>query len=368
MSEAVGTTHRQAPVPLTAARMRGARRGRGGPWLACLLLSAAACAPPADTERVIIPTIFAGVSGGSGVPAPSAGAAGRSGPPPGTAGGMQTGTAGGGGPVGASGTGVVGPGPTAGGASGTPPIAGSGSVQPMPDGGLPAYDAGTEPDRNTVRAGQLCARVSALQCAAEQHCCTTAKNSFDACKTQLTKTCMDNAFLDEIAMNNVAGYSQTQTKATFDQIEVFGANCDPTVTMWAAQPEGLRAMFQGTVAPGGMCKPTGLPSQGSYAASLASCTNAETTSCLFSGTGPTAPPQTATCAARGDSGATCFLDVNCKDGMYCQNPQMKYSSGKCAALNQNGATCTLDSECASFTCRSAVCVAATADTTFCVSK
>jgi Dickkopf N-terminal cysteine-rich region len=127
-------------------------------------------------------------------------------------------------------------------------------------------------------------------------------------------------------------------------------------------------MFQGTVAPMGMCKPSGLPSVGNYAAALASCTQPLTHACLFTGDGPNAPPQTATCAARTDAGATCFVDLNCKDGLYCANPQMKYSQGTCTPLKATGATCTLDAECASFTCRSAVCVVTTEATAYCVSK
>jgi hypothetical protein len=183
----------------------------------------------------------------------------------------------------------------------------------------------------------------------------------------MAAACKMNAYLDDIANNNVSGYSQAQTQAVLDKLEQYATACDPNVTLWAAQPDGLRAMFQGTIAANGTCKPTGLPSVANYGAALASCTQAATHACLFTGDGPTAPPQTATCAARGNAGATCFVDTNCKDGSYCLNPQMKYSGGKCTALKQNGAQCTTDTECASFTCRSAVCVAPTAQTAYCVS-
>jgi hypothetical protein len=256
--------------------------------------------------------------------------------------------------------------PTAG--RGSVPTGGTGAVTPLPDGGLPAFDGGIEPNRNQVRAGGLCERFATLQCAGEQHCCATPAKNFDACKMQMKTDCTSNGYLDEIAMNMVAGFNATRAENAFTKLEQMASQCDPSATVWGATPEGMRGIFQGTVAPMGSCKPTGLPSVPGYGAALASCTQLATHSCLFTGDGPAAAPTTATCAARTDAGATCFVDANCKDGMYCANPMMKYSGGKCTALKAVGTACTADAECMTFVCRSALCVATSTATTYCVSK
>lgn len=364
MSEAAVITQRPVPPPLAAASSRAARSTAS---LGCVLLLAAGCTPTGNPERPVNPPpipIFAGSSGGSGVAAMN-GAAGFAGPTAGTAGWPPVG-AGSGMPVDTAGGGSVGPGPT-GGVMGVP-MAGTGGVAPLPDGGLPAFDAGTELNRNQVRPGGICARLAAVDCAAEAHCCAAPATAFDLCKSQLTARCTDTAFLDEIAMNNVSGYSVTQAEAVFNRLEQFAATCDPTVGVWFAQTEGLRAIFQGTVAPAGTCRPSGLPSVPGYYATLASCTQPSTHACLFTGDGPATPPQTATCAARSDVGATCFVDTNCRDGLYCANPQMKYSQGTCTPLKAVGATCTADTECMTFTCRGAACIMPTSQTAYCLSK
>jgi hypothetical protein len=362
MSEAAVMSHRQARSPLDAAKS-GASMGAA---LACVLLLAAAC-EPLGQDRVL--PIIAGFSGGSGVVAGNGGVAGMAGPPPGTAGRPPTG-AGTGIPVGGGAAGIPGPGSMAGTVSvPTAGTAGGGTVTPPnPDGGLlPPFNPGVAPNRNQVRAGQVCSRIAGLQCAAELHCCAAPAKGLDACQTQLTMACKTGAYLDDISNNSVSGYSVPQIEAVLNKLEEYATACDPSIPMWAATPEGLRSIFQGTVAPNAMCKPTGLPSPSNYAAALASCTQPATHACLFTGDGPNAPPQTATCSARLDAGATCFVDTNCKDGLYCANPQMKYSGGKCTALKEVGATCTLDTECATFTCRSAACVMPTVQTAYCVS-
>jgi hypothetical protein len=253
--------------------------------------------------------------------------------------------------------------------AGGAPIAGSVGPRPTPDGGVPMseFDAGSEPGRNRIQPGQICARVAAVQCAAEAHCCPMPAKALEACKSELTNTCTTKAYLDDIGKNSVSGFDQAATETMLNTLEEYSKTCDPQVAVWAGQTEGLRAMFQGTVPPNGQCKPTGLPSYANYGAYLAACSQPKTQGCLFSGDGPTAPPQTATCAPRGGAGATCFMEVNCMDGFYCANPQMKYSSGKCTAQKAVGQQCTADVECMSLTCRSAMCVAPTVSTAYCVS-
>lgn len=360
MSEAAVTSPRQVKEPLHAVRYGVALRAALG-W--AVLFSACS---PADPGRPVLPPHFAGISGGSGAAALNGGVAGVPGPLP-TAGQPPVGAGSGTTVGGAAG---MGPLPPAGGsaAAGTPTAGTGGTTPPNPDGGLPEFNAGTDPARNQVRAGEICARVAAIQCAAEAHCCTAPARTVDACTTQMSMACAMSGYLDDIAKNSVSGFNPALAEAGFNTLEEYAIACDPNVVLWLARPDALRAMFQGTVAPNGMCKPGGLlPSAGNYAAALASCTQPATHSCLFTGDGPNAAPQTATCTPRGDVGAACFIDINCKDGLHCANPSMTYSGGKCAGLRQPGSECTLDTECASFTCRSAACVVATSQTAYCVS-
>jgi hypothetical protein len=231
----------------------------------------------------------------------------------------------------------------------------------------PPFDPGTDPKRNQIRAGQICQRLSELQCAAEAHCCSAPKKTGAACVQQLTTQCTMQGALDDIAKNEPSGFSTAQTEIVLNKLEMYSQTCDPAVTVWALQADGFRSMFQGTVPPNGTCMPKGLPSTANYGTALASCAQPTTNVCLFKGNGPVAPPQSANCAPRGDVGATCFVDPNCKDGLYCANSQMQYSSGKCQVSKQLGAACTADAECASMSCRSAVCSAQTADTAYCIS-
>jgi hypothetical protein len=235
---------------------------------------------------------------------------------------------------------------------------------------LPPFNAGTDPARNRVQAGQVCARMSAIQCAAEVHCCTAPAKTLEACKSELTKYCTDKLYLDKIASNSASGFSSAQAEMVFNKIEEFSSSCDPSVVAWAAKAEGLRSIFRGTVPPNGQCKPGGIvPSYDSYGAALASCTQAETTACLFSGNGaPPSAPSMTRCAPRAGAGGGCFVTTNCTEGLYCPNSQMNYAGGKCTAQKLVGATCTLDEECVTFSCRNAACVAATAQTAYCVSN
>jgi hypothetical protein len=247
-----------------------------------------------------------------------------------------------------------------------PPVGGMGVPPPNPDGGLPAFDGGIEPTRNQVQAGGICERLVTLQCAAEQHCCMAPGRTFEACKREMLTDCTMNAHLDEVAQNRIAGFSTANAAAAFTKLEQLSAACDPSVAVWAIAPDGLRGIFQGTVDPMRDCKPTGFPSVVGYGASLASCKQPATHACLFTGDGPTAAPTTATCAARAAAGATCFVDTNCVDGLYCANSQMKYSSGKCTAGKAAGASCATAVECKSQACKSGSCVEATSQTAYCL--
>lgn len=360
MIETDVTAHRPTSAPLTAAKL-----GRTGAACLALLLMAAACSPP-DAGVVTVniagqvshPTT-AGMAapppvGGNGSPVPIAGREGTT----------SAGTA----PPSGGVAGGVAPPPTAGGISVPPPPGAAGSGGGVVGGtDRPPFNPGTDPARNQIRPGEICQRVSELQCAAEAHCCSAPKQQAAGCVSQLVKSC-NEAFVDDIAKSERAGFNMAQAEQILNTLEMYSQTCDPQVTPWAASTAGLRAMVQGTIAANGSCMPMGLPGKLNYGIALASCAQATTTACLFTGNGPPAGPQSATCSPRADVGATCFVDPNCKDGLYCANSQMQYSSGKCQALKALGATCTLDTECATYSCRSAVCAAATVDVAYCLSQ
>lgn len=245
-------------------------------------------------------------------------------------------------------------------------IATAGRGPVMPDSGLPEFDGGSEPNRNMVQAGELCRRVSTLQCAGEAHCCPTPGRSIQECQSAMLQDCMKNAYLDDLAKNSITGFSPSQAKIALDRLEAAGANCDPGVARWVIEYDGLRGMYQGTVAPSQQCRPTGFLSVAGYGATLASCSQIQTHACLFTGNGPTAAPETATCAARAEAGATCFVDTNCKDGLYCANTQMKYSTGKCTVSKAVGAACSGGVECATQTCLAGKCAEPTVQSAWCL--
>jgi hypothetical protein len=113
----------------------------------------------------------------------------------------------------------------------------------------------------------------------------------------------------------------------------------------------LRSFFEGTVAADEPCTPGGgIASVANYGAALASCKDLGARACLFTGVGPPAAPTTAKCAARASTGATCFVDTNCQEELYCDNASMTYSGGKCTARKPLGAQCLHSYECVSGFC------------------
>src|SRR5690349_21138139 len=61
-----------------------------------------------------------------------------------------------------------------------------------------AFDAGSDPNRNNVMAGQVCDRLSTIQCAGEVHCCTNPTHTYDACKQAMFSLCANDLHLDAV--------------------------------------------------------------------------------------------------------------------------------------------------------------------------
>jgi hypothetical protein len=229
-----------------------------------------------------------------------------------------------------------------------------------PVGLLPPFDAGSDPNRNHVTAGMLCARLAVIDCAGEVHCCNNPGRTVDACRTDVMATCAKGHF-DEIAMNPITNFDATAASTSFTTLEDKASRCDPSVAAWGASMDGPRAILKGTVAANGNCKPTGnLMDEATAFAAMASCTNSNTTACL-----PKSALGSWTCAAKNAAGGSCASDNNCKDGTYCNLPANQFL-GHCAAHQAVGTSCSTPSQCESFYCKGGKCVAADQQVAYCL--
>ena len=251
-----------------------------------------------------------------------------------------------------------------------PPVAGNPgtvSVPPPPAAGRgePAlsmpFDAGSDPTRNNVRAGELCARLAVIQCATEIHCCTAPTRSRSQCESALRTACKDELFLDTMSQNPITGFDAAFTAQMFTELESRSALCDLTIPTWSISPLGLRGILKGTLQPNASCKPpgTGVTDKAAQAAALASCKNIETHACL-----PKSLLGDWLCSPKSGIGANCITDDNCQTDMYCRNPNMA-PLGKCAARVAVGGSCSTGGECVSLFCKSGTCVAPETQLAFC---
>jgi hypothetical protein len=234
------------------------------------------------------------------------------------------------------------------------PVAGSGG------GTLPPFDAGTDANRNMVGPGALCARLAAIQCAAEVHCCTNPKHTRETCQTQSTMLCSANLYLDQIAMNAASGFDPAATASAFSKFEEKARQCDITVAAWAGSADGLLGMFKGTLPPGANCTPANRADLPMAAAALASCTGNSTSACLANGV-----LGDWTCAPKNAAGGSCHTDLNCATGNYCANVG-KTGFGKCAPLLALEAPCTEGNQCSSLSCSDGKCVPPGQQVAYCV--
>jgi hypothetical protein len=223
------------------------------------------------------------------------------------------------------------------------------SAPARPDAGsTPASDAG-DPADAPVEPGQLCERLSTVQCTGETRCCNTPRSA-SACKAARMMDCMSTN-LDEVARLPISGFNQEKAAILLRKLEQLVSSCDPSVKPWSVSPDGLRSIFEGSVAADQPCTPApGVASVANYGGALASCKDPATHACLFTGAGPPAAPATATCAARASAGAKCFVDTNCREELYCDNTSMTYSGGTCTARKPLGDACLHSFECASGFC------------------
>lgn len=222
------------------------------------------------------------------------------------------------------------------------------------------FNAGDAPDRNDVTAGELCDRLSTIQCAGEAYCCDNPGRDFAACKAEMQEGCEDNLMLDPIAGAPQAAFDQAHAAMAYEQIERLASECDPSVAAFGESIAGLRGLFAGTLNADASCLPLNPTFREEVAKSLASCLDPEHNACL---------PMSVInwrCTPRAGVGGHCFTDVNCTDGLFCNNPTFNIAGSSCAERKDIGAGCMLPNECKSLFCKGGQCVEATSQTAYCL--
>jgi hypothetical protein len=279
-------------------------------------------------------------------------------PPGGSSGSGGSGTATGGSSAATGGSGTA-TGGSAGTTTGTGGSAGTGEPR--------VFDAGSDPARNRVQPGQVCDRLATIQCAGERYCCDNPGRSLEQCKQAQLSECA-SLYFDQVSQDPITGYSVTAAEAAFTEFERLASECDPDIAAWSLSPAGLRGVTLGTIAANQACTPADVTNFPKVAAHLASCLNPATHACLPTGLTGMPPLDPWNCTARGGSGAPCFSDLNCIEGLYCNNDvdSPRLVGSQCLARKANGTSCGFPNECVSLTCRGGTCIDATEQTAYCL--
>lgn len=252
---------------------------------------------------------------------------------------------------------------------------GDGSVEPMvdpnfdPDDPIAVATAGG-PDRNKVVAGEVCDRLTTIQCAGEALCCDNPGRDYMTCKNIMQEGCIKELLLDAVSLNPRSGFDADHAATAFAQFEEMASRCDPAITSWGANREGLSGMLKGTVNPGGECKPpmAAMPLAAEAAASLVSCKSAATHACMPADyTIAPIPRAMWRCDPRTGNGGDCYSDANCQDGLFCDNPDFeKVLTAACKPKLAVGASCDQARKCQTLICKGGACVAANEQTAYCL--
>jgi hypothetical protein len=219
-------------------------------------------------------------------------------------------------------------------------------------------DGDGDGDSNDVGPDGICERIAAIQCAAQEECCTAPEMDVAACTTKFIADCSD---LEAIAAEEIVGFDRAAVREALDELEARAGNCDPALASWAITAEGFASSFTGSRAAGADCTPEGGANTNdinAVGAALASCSNVATTACLPTDT-------TWTCTARAAAGGDCFTDLNCQDGLFCEKGEDGPFDGTCVARKAAGADCFDANECTSFVCKDDACAAADAQAVYC---
>jgi hypothetical protein len=80
----------------------------------------------------------------------------------------------------------------------------------------------------------------------------------------------------------------------------------------------------------------------------------------------TVPIQEWTCAARGNG--ACFSDLNCSDGLYCDNPSANLAGSTCQARKADGDSCATGNECSTLLCKGGHCATLSVQSAYCLAN
>jgi hypothetical protein len=223
-------------------------------------------------------------------------------------------------------------------------------------------DASDPPEDATDTPGDgLCARFAAIQCAAEQRCCSAPTRSVERCESDLTQSCAQTAYLDQIATSAQSGFDASTAERVFSEFEQRTTSCDPSIAGWILGDEGLRGAFGGTLALDQSCSPAGgvTGERGVVAAALSACRHADGLACL-----PRSLIGEWNCAPKQAAGESCITDDNCESNAACNNFSQP-ALGSCVARLPLGAACTDSNECESLYCDAQSCTTADVQAVYC---
>jgi hypothetical protein len=222
------------------------------------------------------------------------------------------------------------------------------------------FDAGSEPDRNDVTPGAICDRLATIQCAGQAACCTDPAQDFETCLDVTSKGCREDAMLDALAAQSATGFDAERARAMLDKFEDLSSRCDVDLKAYAESFQGIRSILTGTVEPGGVCTPSNALDNTMVGAALGSCAQADAYACLPAVIGAW------TCKPHAAAGGACFTDANCMADLWCDNDSLALSGGSCRPRKPVGASCVHSHECESLAREGSVCVAASAQTVYCL--
>jgi hypothetical protein len=210
----------------------------------------------------------------------------------------------------------------------------------------------------------LCTRFAAIQCDAEQRCCSTKARSLERCESDLVQSCAQTLHFDQIASDSKAGFDADVAERVLRELGDRTADCDPSVLQWISSASGVRSIFVGTLPQGQSCYPAGgaTGNPGVVAAALSSCSQADGLACL-----PQSLLGAWTCAPKQSAGQPCVTDDNCANNGACNNFSQP-SLGTCVARLPLGAACTQQAECESLYCDGDVCSEPSADFVYCITS
>ena len=83
----------------------------------------------------------------------------------------------------------------------------------------PVFDAGSDPNRNHVKPGEVCALLAAIQCAGEAACCHDPGRDVATCRKAQAQHCKNDLLLDDVSSADNVGFDPELASAAFAELE-----------------------------------------------------------------------------------------------------------------------------------------------------